>query len=274
VNFYKHYIGDFQRDTGHLSLTERGAYLALIHHYYATELPLPKDHAALCRIAGAFTKPERDAVKSVMSFFTAVESGLMHNRIEAELHKAGEISTTNRDIAVAREAKRRSEKQAHTEHEACTKRGADVPRIEHEQSTPQTPDTRLNTEAKASLSSAELPDCPHELLIDLFEKHLPALAQPKKSLWRAGKNAPALKARWRWVMTAMHEKGERKGHRLATTKDEGIAWFERYFAYVARSEFLTGASSEWACDLGWLVNAANFEKVLSGNYENKLKAVA
>ena len=127
--------------------------------------------------------------------------------------------------------------------------------------------------AKAPLPSA-VPDCPHEILIDLFEKQLPNLAQPKKSLWRAGKNAPAMKARWRWVMTAAHEKGERKGQRLATSKDEGIAWFERYFSYVARSEFLTGASSDWACDLGWLINAANFEKVLAGNYENKLKAVA
>jgi hypothetical protein len=129
-------------------------------------------------------------------------------------------------------------------------------------------------EAKASLSPAELPDCPHELLIDLFEKHLPSLAQPKKSLWRAGRNAPALKARWRWVMTAMHEKGERKGQRLALTKDDAVAWFERYFAYVARSEFLTGTSDDWSCNLGWLVNASNFEKVLAGNYQNKLEAVA
>ena len=73
---------------------------------------------------------------------------------------------------------------------------------------------------------------------------------------------------------AEHEKGERKGQRLATNKDEAVAWFERYFAYVARSEFLTGSSSDWACDLGWLVNSANFEKVLAGNYENKLKVVA
>ena len=265
MNFYKHYIGDFQRDTSHLSLTERGAYLALIHHYYATELPLPADHAALCRIAGAFTKPEREAVKAVMSFFTLVDSGLMHNRIEAELHKAGEISTTNRDIAVAREAKRRAEKDAHKEHEAYTKRDPNVPRIEHELSTPQTPDTRLNT----SSSEAGLPDCPHEDLIDLFAKCLPTLAQPRKSLWRKGKNAPALKARWRWVLTESHETGERAGQRLATNREEGLAWFERFFNFVGGSDFLTGVSSSWSCDLGWLVKAENFEKVLQGNYTNK-----
>lgn len=139
VNFYKHYIGDFQRDTGHLSLTERGAYLCLIHHYYATEKPLPNDLVALCRVAGAQTKAERDAVKTAMGFFELVESGLMHARIEAELQKAGHVSSTNRDIALAREARR---KQERTEHEQSTIRAPNVPRTEHEQSTHQTPDTR------------------------------------------------------------------------------------------------------------------------------------
>lgn len=141
LNFYKHYIGDFQRDTGHLSLTERGAYLCLIHHYYATEKPLPNDLDALCRIAGAVSRIERAAVKVVIGFFEPVASGLMSVRIEAELEKAGEISNTNRDIALAREAKRRAEKEARTEHEQSTVRAQSVPRTEHEQSTNQTPDT-------------------------------------------------------------------------------------------------------------------------------------
>lgn len=140
MNWFKFYIGDFQRDTGHLSLTERGAYLCLIHHYYATEKPLPNDHTALCRVAGAQTKDEKDAVRAAMGFFEVVDSGLMHARIEAELHKAGDVSNTNRQIALAREAARRTAKE---EHEATTNRGQSVPRNEHEQSTPQTPDTRL-----------------------------------------------------------------------------------------------------------------------------------
>ena len=156
MNFYKHYIGDFQRGTGHLSLTERGAYLCLIHHYYATEKPLPKDLDALCRIAGAVSKIERDAVKVAIGFFVPVESGLMSARIEAELEKAGETSSTNRDIALAREAKRRAEKQARTEHEQSTKRAQSVPRKEHETDTDgaptrhQTPDAKVNREPLVS----------------------------------------------------------------------------------------------------------------------------
>ncbi len=146
MNFYKHYIGDFQRDTGHLSLTERGAYLALIHHYYATEKPLPNNIDALCRIAGAVSPIERKAVKVAIGFFEPVDSGLMHSRIEAEIHKAGEQSNTNRDIALAREAKRRAEKQAKQDNENSTNRAGSVPRNEHENSTNQTPDTRHHSE--------------------------------------------------------------------------------------------------------------------------------
>ncbi|MBL7090810.1 hypothetical protein [Acidovorax sp.] len=76
-------------------------------------------------------------------------------------------------------------------------------------------------------------------------------------------------------MTAKHERGERKGERLATTADEGKAWFTRYFEYVADSDFLSGKNGKFqSCDLGWLVTAANFEKVLSGKYHHEQREVA
>lgn len=125
MNYYKHYLGDFQRDTGHLSMTERGAYLALIHHYYATETPLPNDEKALFLIAKAMTKDEQKAVRSVMGFFTPVESGLMHVRIEAELAKYEHRANQNKEIAIAREQKR-AEARAQNEHEQSTNRAQNV----------------------------------------------------------------------------------------------------------------------------------------------------
>ena len=123
------------------------------------------------------------------------------------------------------------------------------------------------------LSSASLPPCPHESLIDLYAKNLAALPQPRKSLWRSGKNEAAMRARWRWVMTERYETGERAGTRMATTAAEGLAWFDRYFTYVSKSDFLTGRNDKFsACDLGWLVKADNFAKVLSGNYDNRVAA--
>lgn len=110
-----------------------------------------------------------------------------------------------------------------------------------------------------------VPNCPHAELIELFGKNLPTLAQPKIELWD-GARAEAMRARWRWVMTAK----KKSGARYATTKAEALAWFDRFFAYVEKSDFLSGRSGKWtSCDLGWLVKAENFAKVVQGNYENK-----
>lgn len=98
MNFYKHYIGDFQRDTGHLSLAERGAYLALIHHYYATERALPLQASALYRIAGAVTAEEHAAVDAVLVFFSRTDDGYRHKRIDVEIAKADHQRTVNREI--------------------------------------------------------------------------------------------------------------------------------------------------------------------------------
>jgi len=67
------------------------------------------------------------------------------------------------------------------------------------------------------------------------------------------------------VLTAKKQNGER----YARTPDEALAWFGRYFVFVSESDFLMGRNGDFACTLGWLVNAANFEKVLSSNYVNR-----
>lgn len=140
-------------------------------------------------------------------------------------------------------------------------------------------------EAKASLSASAkptddetddgVPPCPFDKLIDSYKKHLPELPDVRRSLFAGGKNGKAMRSRWRWVLTAKHERGQRIGERLAESAQDGVAWFDRYFAFVADSDFLTGKSGAFTgCDLGWLVNAANFEKVLSGKYHAEKREAA
>lgn len=119
-------------------------------------------------------------------------------------------------------------------------------------------------------SASKLPDCPHLEIIDLFGVHLAELPQPKPELW-SGARAKNLAARWKWCLTAK----KRSGARYATDKASALDFFARYFAYVAKSDFLTGRNGQWAgCDLAWLTKADNFAKVLQGNYENKTQEVA
>lgn len=132
---------------------------------------------------------------------------------------------------------------------------------------------KSNTEEpNGSLSVTALPpptpDCPHLRLIELFGEHLPALPQPKPELWQ-GKSAEAMRARWRWLLTAKQQKS---GKRYATTTDEGLAWMARFFEYVGRSDWLMGRSGNFQCTLQWLMKAENFTKVIQGNYENREQA--
>lgn len=114
-------------------------------------------------------------------------------------------------------------------------------------------------------SADRIPACPHIELIDLFGRHLPELPQPKPELWD-GARAKNLAARWKWVLTAK----KRSGARYATDKAEAMDFMARFFAYVAKSDFLTGRDGRWiGCDLAWLMKAENFAKVLQGNYENR-----
>lgn len=97
MNFYKRFIGDIQRDTGHLSLAEFGAYDRLLDHYYATETPLPGDIDACCRIARAMTKDERKAVSFILiQYFTQTDDGYIQKRVERELSEAQPKIEANR----------------------------------------------------------------------------------------------------------------------------------------------------------------------------------
>lgn len=109
MNYYKHYVGDFQRKTRHLSLMEQGVYRAMLDHYYATEKPLPRDPASLCRLVGCQTKAEREAVgKIAAEFFREEDGGLINGRAKEEIEAYATLCDTNHRIAVEREAKRKA----------------------------------------------------------------------------------------------------------------------------------------------------------------------
>jgi uncharacterized protein YdaU (DUF1376 family) len=80
MNWYPRYMGDYIRDTAHLTMTEHGAYTLLLDHYYSTGQPLPADDAALMRICRAFDPVEQSAVLSVAgTFFPVNGDGKRHN---------------------------------------------------------------------------------------------------------------------------------------------------------------------------------------------------
>ncbi len=87
MNYYEHHLGDYLRDTAHLSMTEDGAYRRLLDAYYIAEAPFPDDKRELLKVARAVTKAEREAVDYVLKKFFVYEagSGWLHSRCEREI---------------------------------------------------------------------------------------------------------------------------------------------------------------------------------------------
>jgi uncharacterized protein YdaU (DUF1376 family) len=73
LNHFRFHIGDYMKDTSHLSLLEHGVYTRLIQVYYTREAPIPEDQAA--RLIGARSQDERDALMVVLREFFHTENG-------------------------------------------------------------------------------------------------------------------------------------------------------------------------------------------------------
>ena len=87
LNYYERHLGDYAKDTAHLSMMEHGAYNLLLDRYYATEQGIPDSN--VFRIARARTKEEKNAVKTVLSeFFELIEGVWINHRSEEEISKA------------------------------------------------------------------------------------------------------------------------------------------------------------------------------------------
>lgn len=86
VNYYERHLGDYARDTGHLTMLEHGAYTILLDRFYATGAGIPADKVH--RLARAKTPAEIAAVDVVLSdFFCLVDGAWVNNRAAEELLK-------------------------------------------------------------------------------------------------------------------------------------------------------------------------------------------
>ena len=96
MNFYRRHIGDYLKDTAHLTLLEHGVYTRLLDVYYTRESGIPADQAA--RLIGARTKEESAALESVLhEFFELIDGTWIQMRCEREIECASTKAEANRE---------------------------------------------------------------------------------------------------------------------------------------------------------------------------------
>ncbi len=76
MNYYSFHIGDYRRDTTHLSMLEHGVYRQLLDWLYLDEKPIPRETQVVMRRLSARTDEEKKAVLTVLEeMFILQEDG-------------------------------------------------------------------------------------------------------------------------------------------------------------------------------------------------------
>ncbi|WP_293005849.1 YdaU family protein [Nitrosomonas sp.] len=98
MHYYQHNIGDYRRDTVHLSLLEHGVYRQLMDMYYLSESPIPKETQQVFRRLSARTQDEQNAVEIILNeFFSLTNDGWIHKRCDQEIIEYQRKANTSRN---------------------------------------------------------------------------------------------------------------------------------------------------------------------------------
>lgn len=117
MHYFKRNIGDYHKKAGRLTMLEHGAYTLLMDACYDRER-FPTEDEAL-DWCWARSPDEVEAVRFVLSkFFTLQDGRYVQQRIEEEIEDFHQKSSTNRQIAIEREERRRT-KRAQSVYEAA-----------------------------------------------------------------------------------------------------------------------------------------------------------
>lgn len=229
MHYYTFNIGNYRRDTQHLSTLEHGIYRLLLDQYYLTEKPINENALRLLCIRS--TEEIRIAENLLKEFFQEIAEGEF-------IHKGCD--------KVIGKFKEKSEK---AKTSAKTRWDANAMRTHSEGNANQEPITNNQEPINTHVTGKPDDNCPHEEIIKIYHAVLPEL--PSVKIWN-DKRQKLLKARWR-----------------EDEKRQNLDWWTKFFRYVSKSDFLMGRANGFQASLEWLINSSNFVKVVEGNYENR-----
>jgi uncharacterized protein YdaU (DUF1376 family) len=266
LNYYERHIGDYLKDTAHLSLLEHGVYARLLDVYYTREGGIPEKEAA--RLIGARSKDERAALLTVLGdYFTLTDGNWIQGRAEREIERYHGKQAKAKASADARWSAQRQQSERNAN--ASPNEDAQSMRTHSEGNAPslQTPDpeekeiTPRSTLVLVGTATAappyRKPSCPTEDLIRIFHERLPQL--PAVEVLTDGRKRH-ISARWAQVCA------ESKFDRA-----QGLDWFGWFFEHVGKSPFLMGQvkgrnGDYFRCTLDFLMTPEKFARVIEGFY--------
>lgn len=179
------YIGDYLRDTGHLTTGEHGGYLLLLMQAWTRGGVLPADDMRLRTIAKMDQREWRRSGPTLMEFFRRDGDVLRHKRLDRELANATALTEQRRAAGKASaEARARKQSSNETPNEISTSVGTSVD---------DTVETEVLTKAKQTGRPSPSPSQKEDTSSLRSDGGKPPRAgpevdpdDPKTALWREG----------------------------------------------------------------------------------------
>jgi uncharacterized protein YdaU (DUF1376 family) len=254
MHYYKHHIGDFLKDTGHLSNDQMGVYLRMLWRYYLDEKPLENDCES---IAFAMRSDEKTVGLLLKHFFVLQDDGWRHNRCDKEIadyhdKKEKAVNSANARWNNANAMRTHNKRSAN-----ANENDANHKPITNNQDISISPPNG-EPEQKAD---KKLPGCDHKSVVELYHQLLPTMRRVE--VWNDTR-AGYLRQRWREVAVELSETKE-------ITHVDVLTWWEEFFKHVSKSKFLTGKINDksgrtFVADLEWIIKPSNFAKIVEGKY--------
>lgn len=247
------YVADYLADTQHLTTEEHGAYLLLLFSYWQTGKALRHDR--LAPVARLSNERWADVKESLREFFFEDGNQWIHFRVEADLE-----AVNSKSIKASGAGKASARARAASKHEASQPNSTNVERTIERTLNHTDTEAETDKEKNPCDQQAESPDLlgddqkvkaaqvhiPYDQILAAFAKRLPSFPQPRKL---DPDRRQAVKAIW--------------------TKEEDygtVDFFDRYFGYVAKSDFLMGETGWKSCNFDWIFKPKNFRKIIEGTY--------
>lgn len=240
MHFYEFNIGDYAKKTQHLTNEEDLAYRRLLDLYYDTEKPvLSGGLATLSRRL----RVSEESLKNVLNeFFPDGKNKHADEKIAAYHIYLLKQSENGKKGG-------RPKNQHVTITSENVSKPTDNPPLSQNNPVPSQPlTTKPLNQLKALVPSDDgrLP-CPHEKIIETYHRILPTM--PSVRVWTEQRKKK-LASRWR-----------------EDESRQSLDYWERFFNYISKSDFLCGRTEKpFSCDLEWIVNSANFVKIIEGRY--------
>lgn len=194
------FVGDYLRDTGHLTAAEHGAYLLLLMHAWSRDGLLPLDEERLRTMARMDRKGWAKSRETVLSFFMKTHEGYRNARVDRELSASQVISKTRRDAGIIGAAKRWKTNEtpmANATDLPMAKRCPPQPQPQEEINPPSPSESVPPTARRGSRLAADwMPGPDERAFAESLGLDPDKIAASFRDYWHAATGSNATKANW------------------------------------------------------------------------------